>query len=281
MPIRKLIMTASNHTTWSWKCPGRKHCDRKSGRSLDMLKSWARLTSLLRVTSQWSTSDACNLGHYPTHHIRDFLSINSKGGTQILQLIVINHLCPIYELDGKEFWNAFWQCIAHSLLGLLTSTDIISLGHHQLWVNGIHHGDISYNNPMYNASTKTNKPVGIVNNFDLATWLEANTPVPNLGGVSAMRCHDWPCQLDTTAVSDPCSGPFSVPSISTTPSQLSPTFPLSLCPCVSCQQSHSYFCNIQLHHGPISFDNNDAYFLHLPPHFQQCPITLPLTSYCL
>lgn len=78
----------------------------------------------------------------------------------------------------------FWQCIAcmHSLLGLLTSTDIISLGHHRLWVNGIHHGDISYNNLMYNTSTKTNKPVGIVNDFDLATWVNHSTTNNNCTG---------------------------------------------------------------------------------------------------
>ena len=127
---------------------------------------------------------ARDFGCYSTHHIRDFLGTNGEGRTWILRLIVMNHLHPIYDLDGKEFWNAFWQCVAcmHSLLGLLTSTDIISLGHHWLWVNGIHHGDISYNNLMYNTSTKTNKPVGIVNNFDLATWVNHSTTNNNRTG---------------------------------------------------------------------------------------------------
>jgi hypothetical protein len=38
-------------------------------------------------------------------------------------------------------------------------------------VNGIHHGDISLNNLMYDTS-ETNDPVGIVNDFDLATWVD-------------------------------------------------------------------------------------------------------------
>jgi len=38
-------------------------------------------------------------------------------------------------------------------------------------VNGIHHGDISYNNLMYDISV-ADEPVGIVNDFDLATWVD-------------------------------------------------------------------------------------------------------------
>jgi hypothetical protein len=41
-------------------------------------------------------------------------------------------------------------------------------------VNGIHHGDISLNNLMYDTS-ETNDPVGIVNDFDLATWVDHST----------------------------------------------------------------------------------------------------------
>jgi len=56
---------------------------------------------------------------------------------------------------------------------LLTS----SLGHYRLWVNGIHHGDISYNNLMYDIS-ETDEPIGILNDFDLinlATWVDHPT----------------------------------------------------------------------------------------------------------
>ena len=44
-------------------------------------------------------------------------------------------------------------------------------GHYRLWVNGVHHGDISFNNLMYDFLAGTDKPVGIVNDYDLATWV--------------------------------------------------------------------------------------------------------------
>ena len=42
-------------------------------------------------------------------------------------------------------------------------------------MNGIHHGDVSFNNLMYNTPTETGGPVGIVNDFDLATWVNHST----------------------------------------------------------------------------------------------------------
>jgi hypothetical protein len=44
-----------------------------------------------------------------------------------------------------------------------------------LWVNGIHHGDISLNNLMYAISANTRDPIGILNDFDLATWVDRST----------------------------------------------------------------------------------------------------------
>ncbi|KAF9647703.1 hypothetical protein BDM02DRAFT_3270005 [Thelephora ganbajun] len=105
-----------------------------------------------------------DFGQYSTCHIRDFLGIKpaeSEGsGTRTLRLIVMKRLQPIYDLDGEQFWNAFWQCVAC---------------HYRLWVNGIHHGDISYNNLMYDVPGKTGDPVGIINDFDLATWVDHST----------------------------------------------------------------------------------------------------------
>ena len=51
---------------------------------------------------------------YSTAHIRRFLYPQEDGrsGTQILRLIVMNRLRPIHDLDGKEFWKVFWQCVA-------------------------------------------------------------------------------------------------------------------------------------------------------------------------
>ena len=55
---------------------------------------------------------------------------------------------------------------------LPTFTDIDSHnpGHYRLWVNGIHHGDISLKNLMYSIS-KRGVPLGVVNDFDLASWV--------------------------------------------------------------------------------------------------------------
>ena len=57
---------------------------------------------------------ARDLGRYSTQHIRTFLSLQDDGstGTRTLRLIVMNRLRPIFDLDGEEFWNVFWQCVA-------------------------------------------------------------------------------------------------------------------------------------------------------------------------
>ena len=39
-------------------------------------------------------------------------------------------------------------------------------------MNGIRHGDISFNNLMYDFLAGVGSPVGIVNDFDLATWID-------------------------------------------------------------------------------------------------------------
>ncbi|KAF9780823.1 hypothetical protein BJ322DRAFT_1112224 [Thelephora terrestris] len=62
-------------------------------------------------------------------------------------------------LDGEEFWKVFWDCVAC---------------HYRLWVNGIHHSDISLKNLMCGFS-ETGVPVGVLNDFDLATWVGCST----------------------------------------------------------------------------------------------------------
>ena len=42
-------------------------------------------------------------------------------------------------------------------------------------MSGIRHGDISLNNLMYDFLEKTGNPVGILNDFDLATWVNHST----------------------------------------------------------------------------------------------------------
>jgi len=49
------------------------------------------------------------------------------------------------------------------------STNTDPSGHYRLWINGIHHGDISLNNLMYNVSP-AGKAEGVLNDYDLASW---------------------------------------------------------------------------------------------------------------
>ena len=57
---------------------------------------------------------ARDLARYSTQHVRDFLGLEPDGrpGTQTLRLIVMSRLRPIYDLDGEQFWKAFWECFA-------------------------------------------------------------------------------------------------------------------------------------------------------------------------
>ena len=68
---------------------------------------------------------ARDFGQYSTEHIRRFLGfpLDGSSGTRTLRLIVMNRLWPIYNLDGEQFWTAFWHCVtcmrsAQSLISL-------------------------------------------------------------------------------------------------------------------------------------------------------------------
>ena len=56
-----------------------------------------------------------DLGHYSTNRIRCFLGFQRPGdanpGTRTLRLIVMDRLWPIHDLDGEQFWKAFWECV--------------------------------------------------------------------------------------------------------------------------------------------------------------------------
>ena len=56
-----------------------------------------------------------------------------------------------------------------------TRADANALGHYRLWVKGICHGDISLRNLMCDFPAGTGNPVGILNDFDLATWVGHRT----------------------------------------------------------------------------------------------------------
>ena len=122
---------------------------------------------------------ARDFGRYSTDHIRRFLGFEQDrtSGSRTLRLIVMKRLWPIYDLDGEQFWNAFWQCVMCmcSLPCLYETTDTTTAGHYRLWVNGIRHGDISLTNLLYDLCVETGKPVGILNDFDLATWVDHST----------------------------------------------------------------------------------------------------------
>ena len=50
---------------------------------------------------------------YSTQRIRNFLKLQREQvGTRTLRLIVMKRMRPIHDLDGEEFWDAFWQCFA-------------------------------------------------------------------------------------------------------------------------------------------------------------------------
>jgi hypothetical protein len=51
---------------------------------------------------------------YSTNHIRCFLGLQQDGmsGTRTLRLIVMKRLRPIYDLEGRQFWKAFWGSVA-------------------------------------------------------------------------------------------------------------------------------------------------------------------------
>lgn len=72
-----------------------------------------------------------------------------------------------YCLSDKDFDRVYWEIIRCKSLLLLAQLLQLNLssGHRLLWVAGIAHGDISFNNLMYNRATRK----GILNDFDLAT----------------------------------------------------------------------------------------------------------------
>ena len=56
-----------------------------------------------------------DFGHYSTNRIRCFLGFqrpdDASPGMRTLRLIVMDRLWPIHDLDGEQFWKAFWECV--------------------------------------------------------------------------------------------------------------------------------------------------------------------------
>ena len=59
-------------------------------------------------------------------------------------------------------------------------------GHYRLWLNGIHHSDISLKNLMHDIPSKTGIPVGVVNDFDLASVDHSTTNNDRTGTIPFM-----------------------------------------------------------------------------------------------
>ena len=56
---------------------------------------------------------ARDFDYYSTNNIRRFLGIQqgAGSGTRTLRLIAMDRLWPIHDLDGEQFWKAFWECV--------------------------------------------------------------------------------------------------------------------------------------------------------------------------
>lgn len=114
---------------------------------------------------------------HSTSYIRDFLKLQSgkTSNTRILRLIVMNRLYPLHHLEAPKLWRALWECFECAYLCPASwSLPIRFSGHYRLWLNGISHGDISPPNLMCTLSP-TGEPVGVLNDYDLASWREQPT----------------------------------------------------------------------------------------------------------
>ncbi|KZT25737.1 hypothetical protein NEOLEDRAFT_1133265 [Neolentinus lepideus HHB14362 ss-1] len=89
-----------------------------------------------------------------TVRVEKILKISRTQGKRLfrrLRVLLFQKLEPIYKLSGKEFMKAFRDCFCC---------------HGVLWMNNIHHRDISENNLMF---TRVNGGVvGVLNDFDLS-----------------------------------------------------------------------------------------------------------------
>ena len=108
--------------------------------------------------------------------IRVILRIRTEGSRSQYWMISkrLENLTSLLH-DGEGFKRAYWEIIrckavTHDYFLVL---NLLS-GHRLLWVTGIAHGDISFNNLMYDPKSKC----GILNDFDLASFIEPGTTTP-------------------------------------------------------------------------------------------------------
>ncbi|KAG1766866.1 hypothetical protein EV702DRAFT_785943 [Suillus placidus] len=96
----------------------------------------------------------------PTSAIREALGVpDPTTGSRVLYILVFRKLKPITELQGKELFDVWYQCI---------------LCHITLWKEGVYHRDVSPGNLMW--YWKDGKLIGVLNDYDLSSL--ANDPGP-------------------------------------------------------------------------------------------------------
>jgi serine/threonine protein kinase len=82
------------------------------------------------------------------------------------------------HLSDENFHQVYWEIIrcksSHYLFSCYSLQLNLSSGHCLLWAAGVAHGDISFNNLMYNPETRKD----ILNDFDLATVMQPGTEYP-------------------------------------------------------------------------------------------------------
>ncbi|KAG1893854.1 uncharacterized protein F5891DRAFT_743323 [Suillus fuscotomentosus] len=99
----------------------------------------------------------------PASVIREVLGVpDSNTGIRVLYILLFRKLKPIMELQGKELFDVWHQCI---------------LCHLTLWKEGVCHQNISPGNLMW--YWKDGKQIGVLNDYDLSSLADDPGPRGN------------------------------------------------------------------------------------------------------
>ncbi|KAG1883292.1 hypothetical protein F4604DRAFT_1920496 [Suillus subluteus] len=99
----------------------------------------------------------------PTSAIREALGVpEPTKGSRVLYILVFPKLHPITELDQRELFDVWRQCI---------------LCHLTLWKEGVYHRDVSPGNLMW--YWKDGKRIGVLNDYDLSSLANVQGPQGN------------------------------------------------------------------------------------------------------